>query len=101
MAINKSIDSIIESLKGLKNLNLSNSKELENEDIIITHSKIKEFQKLASEFQQELSPIQKRINRKRIDYLKNKGRDPKNKTKSELIQELEQLKLKLESPLKE
>jgi predicted DNA-binding protein YlxM (UPF0122 family) len=101
MTIDKTIDTLIESLQILKKLDLSISKETDLEKIKSIHEQIKVTQKLASGFQQELSPIQKNLNRKRINILKNKGRDPQNKTKAELIQELEQLKLKLDPPLKE
>lgn len=98
---NKSIDNLIKSLQDLKKHDLSISKETDLEKIKSIHEQIKLTQKLTSVFQQELSPIQKRINRKRIDLLKLKGKDPKNKTKAELIQELEQLQTKLKSFQKE
>lgn len=101
MTIDKSIDKLIKSLQDLKALDLSNPKELDYELINQIHTQIKLTQKLTSVFQQELSPIQKKVNRKRIDFLKKKGRNSKNKTKSELIQELEQLKLMLETRPKE
>jgi seryl-tRNA synthetase len=101
MNIDKSIDKLIDSLQKLKNLDLSTSKETDLEKIISIQEQIKLTQKLTSAFQQELSPLQKDINRKRVEMLKKKGKDPANKTKAELIQELEQLKLKLGSIPKE
>jgi seryl-tRNA synthetase len=101
MNIDKSINKLIDSLQKLKNLDLSTSKETDLEKIISIQEQIKLTQKLTSAFQQELSPLQKDINRKRVEMLKKKGKDPANKTKAELIQELEQLKLKLGSIPKE
>lgn len=92
--INKLISDLTKSLSDLKELNLSESIDLKGEALLDAHKKIKEVQKFTSEFQQVLSPIQKGINRKRIDYLKKSGKS-KEKTKSELVQELEQLKLLL------
>jgi predicted DNA-binding protein YlxM (UPF0122 family) len=100
MTINKSIDTLVDSLLDLKELDLSSTKVLKNDSINEMHSKIKATQKLLSEFQQILSPLQKKINRKRIDNLKKKGRDPKNLTKAELIQELALLKANLKDPPK-
>jgi seryl-tRNA synthetase len=101
MNIDKSINKLIDSLQKLKNLDLSTSKETDLEKIISIQEQIKLTQKLTSAFQQELSPLQKDINRKRVEMLKKKGKDPANKSKAELIQELEQLKLKLGSIPKE
>lgn len=100
--ISKLITELTISLNELNKLDLSDPKGLPNDVLLEHHAKIKESQKLASNFQQLLSPIQKEFNRKRIKFLKERGRQSKQPTKAELIQELEQLRKKLESsPQKE
>ena len=98
---NKLISDLITSLEDLKKLDLSNSKESSLEEVKLQHEKVKLTQKLTSAFQQEISPIQKRINRKRIELLKKKGRDPNNLTKAELVLKLEQLQKELKGSQKE
>lgn len=99
--MNKLISNLTSSLDDLKALDLTSSKELSNAEVLSQHSKIKESQKLASAFQQELSPIQKNLNRKRIDILKKQGRKSKEPTKAELLQEVMRLKQLIEGSEKE
>jgi len=93
----KSIDDLTLSLNNLKDLNLETPNGVKDEDLISAHLKIKETMKLTSEFQTMLSPIQKGINRKRIDYLKKSGRKSKELTKNELLQEVVRLKKLLDT----
>jgi hypothetical protein len=101
MINSKLLTDLIASLSKLKDIDLSNLKDSDLESVKRDHEIIKLSQKLTSEFQQDISPIQKKVNRKRVDLLKKKGRDPKNLTKAELVIKLDQLQNELEGVQKE
>lgn len=90
-SIDKSIQEIINALTDLKSFNLESPTGPLDKDIVKVHEKIKEVQRLTSEFQQELSPIQKKINSKRISFLKKRAfNDPKKRTLAEAEHALQQ-----------
>jgi hypothetical protein len=104
MQINsKLLNELIESLQTLRDLDLENqaSKDVSLESVKLIHEQVKLTQKLTSAFQQDISPFQKSINRKRINLLKKKGRDPDNLTKAELLLKVAELQKRLDPSPKE